>query len=110
MMMPAAIDMLPSPAERAGMREGTWLTLEEDVGSESRHVLDSHTHARWLRKTHSRTKPLTMPFDKALHDLLGQPFGPYLEETILSEKCRFIASKRLQLRDFQLAYNNEPTG
>lgn len=51
-----------------------------------------------------------MPFDKALLDLLEQPFGPYLEETILSEKCRYLASKRLQLREFQLAYNNEPTG
>ena len=53
---------------------------------------------------------MAMPFDKALLDLLEQPFGPYLEETILSEKCRYLASKRLQLREFQLAYNNEPTG
>jgi hypothetical protein len=51
-----------------------------------------------------------MPFEKALHDLLEQPFGPYLEETILGDKCRYMGSKRLQLRDFQLAYNNEPTG
>jgi hypothetical protein len=30
-IMPAAMDMLPSPAEGADMREGTWLKLEEDV-------------------------------------------------------------------------------
>jgi hypothetical protein len=31
MMMPAAIDMLPSPAEREDMREkSTWLKLEAD--------------------------------------------------------------------------------
>jgi hypothetical protein len=37
MIIPAAIDMLPSPAERAGMREGTWLRdLREDVTA--RHV------------------------------------------------------------------------
>ena len=45
MMMPAAIDMLPSPAERAGMREGTWLTLEEDVGFRVPPRFDSHTRA-----------------------------------------------------------------
>ena len=44
-MMPAAIDMLPSPAEREDMREGGWLKLEADVRgvqllrlSDSRHV------------------------------------------------------------------------
>jgi hypothetical protein len=51
-----------------------------------------------------------MKFEKALHDLLEQPFGPYLEETILSDKCRFMASKRLLLDDFQLSYDNKPTG
>jgi hypothetical protein len=51
-----------------------------------------------------------MPFDKPLHILLEQPFGPYLEETILSDKCKFMASKRLLLGDFQLAYNDAPTG
>ncbi|KAI0296196.1 hypothetical protein BC826DRAFT_246526 [Russula brevipes] len=48
--------------------------------------------------------------DKFLCDLLRQPFGPYLEETILSDKCKFVPSKRLLLNDFQLAYNDEPTG
>ena len=51
-----------------------------------------------------------MPFDKPLYNLLEQPFGPYLEEAILSDKCRFMASKRLLLKDFQLAYNDEPMG
>ncbi|KAI0003682.1 hypothetical protein BJV74DRAFT_479086 [Russula compacta] len=48
--------------------------------------------------------------EKFLHNLLEQPFGPYLEETILSDKCKFVPTKRLLLEDFQLAYNNEPTG
>lgn len=48
--------------------------------------------------------------EKVLHNLLEQPFGPYLEETILSDKCKFVPTKRLLLEDFQLAYNNEPTG
>ena len=98
------------------MREGTWLTLEEDArfGVPPRFRL-SHSRAALALALQSdtrdsRTMPLTVPFDKALHDLLEQPFGPYLEETILSEKCRFTASKRLQLSDFQLAYNDEPTG
>jgi hypothetical protein len=47
---------------------------------------------------------------KILRDLLEQPFGPYLEETILSEKCKSVPSRRLLLEDFQLAYNDEPTG
>ncbi len=51
-----------------------------------------------------------MPFDKPLYNLLEQPFGPYLEEAVLSDKCRFMASKRLFLEDFQLAYNDEPMG
>jgi hypothetical protein len=42
-MMPAAIEMPPSPAKGAGMREGTWWKLGEGVrvcnSSESRHVL-----------------------------------------------------------------------
>jgi hypothetical protein len=48
--------------------------------------------------------------DKFLCDLLRQPFGPYLEETVLSDKCKFVPTKRLLLNDFQLAYNDEPTG
>jgi hypothetical protein len=51
-----------------------------------------------------------MPSERFLHDLLEQPFGPYLEETILSQKCKSTPSRRLLLEDFQLAYNNEPTG
>jgi hypothetical protein len=51
-----------------------------------------------------------MKFERVLHDLLEQPFGPYLEETVLSDKCRFMPSKRLLLDDFQLAHNDEPTG
>jgi hypothetical protein len=118
MMMPAAIDMLPSPAVRADMREGTWLELEGDVRacncsdcSESPpRFLLSHPHTtntRWLAvQSNSRA----MPFEKTLHDLFEQPFGPYLEETILSDKCKSTGSKRLLLRDFQLSYNDEPTG
>jgi hypothetical protein len=48
--------------------------------------------------------------EKLLGNLLEQPFGPYLEETILSDKCKFVQSRPLLLEDFQLAYNNEPTG
>jgi len=48
--------------------------------------------------------------EKLLRNLLEQPFGPYLEETILSDKCKFVQSRPLLLEDFQLAYNNEPTG
>jgi hypothetical protein len=51
-----------------------------------------------------------MSFDKLLHNLLENPFGPYLEETVLSDKCKFMASKRLLLEDFQLAQNDEPMG
>lgn len=51
-----------------------------------------------------------MPFDKPLHDLLEKPFGPYLEELVLTDRCKFMASKRLFLDAFQLAYNDEPTG
>jgi hypothetical protein len=51
-----------------------------------------------------------MPSERFLLSLLEQPFGPYLEETILSEKCKFLPSRRLLLEDFQLANNNEPTG
>jgi hypothetical protein len=48
--------------------------------------------------------------EKLLGNLLEQPFGPYLEETILSDKCKFVQSRPLLLEDFQMAYNNEPTG
>jgi len=58
----------------------------------------------------ARLSQQTMSFNKPLHNLLEQPFGPYLEHTILSDKCKFVVSKRLLLEDFQLAYNNEPTG
>ena len=51
-----------------------------------------------------------MPLDKLLLGLLEQPFGPYLDETILSHKCRFVPTKRLLLENFMLAYNDEPTG
>src|SRR6266481_5867329 len=30
-----------------------------------------------------------MPFDKHLHDLLENPFGPYLEDTVLTHNCSF---------------------
>lgn len=48
--------------------------------------------------------------ERFLHSLLEQPFGPYLEETVLSEKCKFMSSRRLLLEDFQLTHDNEPTG
>jgi hypothetical protein len=51
-----------------------------------------------------------MPSQTVLCDLLKQPFGPYLAETVLSDRCRFTASKRLLLRGFRLVYNGEPTG
>jgi hypothetical protein len=51
-----------------------------------------------------------MPFDKPLHHLLENPFGPYLEDTVLSHRCKFMASKRLLLEDFKLAHNDEPMG
>jgi hypothetical protein len=117
MMMPAAIDMLPSPAEREDMREGGWLKLEADVRgvqllrlSDSRHVLLQLSNTRWGLCCATQPIMKAMLFEKALNDLFEQPFGPYLEETILSDKCKFMASKRLLLRDFQLSYNDEPTG
>jgi hypothetical protein len=110
------MDMPPSPAKGADMREGTWLKLEEDVRRASgvqlprvRHVFYSLSHFLCLCNLIQRRTEI-MPFDKPLHNLLEQPFGPYLEETILSDKCKFMASKRLLLGDFQLAYNDEPTG
>jgi len=51
-----------------------------------------------------------MTSERFLLSLFKQPFGPYLEETILSEKCKFMPSRRLLLEDFQLANNNKPTG
>jgi hypothetical protein len=51
-----------------------------------------------------------MSSEKVLYDLLKEPFGPYLEETVLSDKCKFVCSKRLLLQNFQMAYNNNPTG
>jgi hypothetical protein len=51
-----------------------------------------------------------MSSDKVLLNLLKEPFGPYLEETVLSDKCKFVPSRRLLLENFQMAYNNEPTG
>jgi hypothetical protein len=51
-----------------------------------------------------------MPSERFIHNLLEQPFGPYLEETVLSDKCKFVPSRHLLLDEFQLAYNNEPTG
>ena len=119
-IMPAAMDMPPSPAERADMREGTWLKLEETSGVRASGVQLSPSPPRFLLSftpshflclcnlIQRRTE--TMPLDKPLHNLLEQPFGPYLEETILSGKCKYMASKRLLLRDFQLAYNDEPMG
>ena len=66
---------------------------------------------RQLSAVQSDTTPnRTMLFETALRNMLEQPFGPYLEETVLSDKCKFTPSKRLLLGDFQLAYNNEPTG
>jgi len=112
-MMPAAIDMPPLPAERAGMRE---VLEEEDNCPRVDHDV-FYSQPRALRCSgafHSRRNQTqqteTMPFDKSLRNLLEQPFGPYLEETVLSDKCKFTASKPLLLVDFQLAYNNEPTG
>lgn len=48
--------------------------------------------------------------DKVLQDLLEQPFGPYLDETILSHKCKHTSSKRLLLEDLMLSYSGMPTG
>jgi len=57
--MPAAMDMPPSPAEGADMREGTWLKLEVDV-----------RRASELHKT--RVKSLTCKWrGKASHDWRG---------------------------------------
>lgn len=83
-----------------------------------REAEDSHVTSRFsLLSTRlcnlrlcNLTCNLTMPFDKHLHNLLEQPFGPYLEEAILSDRCKYFASKNLLLEDFQLAYNNKPTG
>jgi hypothetical protein len=51
-----------------------------------------------------------MSSEKALHDLLEEPFGPYLEEMLLSDKCKFVSSRPLLLEKFHMAHNNEPTG
>jgi hypothetical protein len=51
-----------------------------------------------------------MPSDNVLRSLLERPFGPYLDETVLSDKCRFVPSKPLLLENFMLAHNDEPTG
>jgi hypothetical protein len=109
------MDMPPFPAEGADMRECTRLKLEADVRRASGRRRATApvpprflSHFLCLRNLKRRTE--IMPFDKPLHNLLEQPFGPYLEETILSDKCKFMASKRLLLGDFQLAYNDAPTG
>jgi hypothetical protein len=68
------------------------------------------THTTSLSKASLFNLTHTMPFDKPLFNLIEQPFGPYLEERVLSNRCRFMASKRLLLRDFQLAHNDEPMG
>ncbi|KAI9460587.1 hypothetical protein BJY52DRAFT_1262507 [Lactarius psammicola] len=44
--------------------------------------------------------------DKVLQDLLKQPFGPYLGETIFNDKFK----KRLLLENLMLSYNGKPTG
>ena len=48
--------------------------------------------------------------DKVLQDLLKQPFGPYLDETVLSKQCQHTSSKRLLLENLMLSYNDKPTG
>ena len=85
--------------------------VEEDVRrGDSGPRFYSQTRVSVCRSVRLCNLTQTMPFDKNLHNLLEQPFGPYLEETILTDKCKFMASKRLLLEDFQLAYNNKPTG
>ncbi|KAI0308209.1 hypothetical protein B0F90DRAFT_1813513 [Multifurca ochricompacta] len=51
-----------------------------------------------------------MPSDPVLHHLLRLPFGPYLDEMVLSDKCKSVPSKLLLLDDFMLACNDQPTG
>ncbi|KAI9512594.1 hypothetical protein F5148DRAFT_1162695 [Russula earlei] len=48
--------------------------------------------------------------EKLLRKLLACPFGPYLEETVLSDRCKFTPTRPLSLEDFQMAYNDEPMG
>jgi hypothetical protein len=48
--------------------------------------------------------------DTNIQDLLKEPFGPYLAETILSTQCKHTSSKRLVLENLMLSYNGKPTG
>ncbi len=48
--------------------------------------------------------------DQIIRDLLERPFGPYLDETILSDKCQHTSSKRLVLEHLMLSYRGKPTG
>ncbi|KAI0275072.1 hypothetical protein BC834DRAFT_965512 [Gloeopeniophorella convolvens] len=48
--------------------------------------------------------------DQVIHDLLEQPFGPYLDEKVLSDKCKFTHTKPIVLEDLMLSYNDQPTG
>ncbi|KAF8274089.1 hypothetical protein EI94DRAFT_985381 [Lactarius quietus] len=48
--------------------------------------------------------------DQVLQELLKHPFGPYLDETILSRQCKHTSTKRLLLENLMLSYKGKPTG
>jgi len=110
-------------AGREGGHERQCVVVENDLGRE--HVLVTPKSRARIQLPSAAAAVLwnphcfvsrallisyTMRPEKFLRDLLAQPFGPYLEETILSDKCKFVQTRRLLLEDFQLAHNNEPTG
>ena len=51
-----------------------------------------------------------MSAENVLRDLLQEPFGPYVDEIILSPHCRHTGSKPLLLENLMLSYQGKPTG
>jgi hypothetical protein len=45
-----------------------------------------------------------------LHDLLAEPFGPYPDTDILSEKCKSTTRGMVTLSSLCLECNDEPIG
>lgn len=51
-----------------------------------------------------------LPGLKVVEELLRDPFGPYLDQEVLSAECQTKAGRTLVLKFFQLAHNAKIIG
>jgi len=53
---------------------------------------------------------MPLPSRKVIEELLRDPFGPYLDEDVLSAQCQSVPGRMLVLNSFELAHNNQIIG